>query len=302
MDRKQYDTPRVSIIIINWNGKHFLQDCLASITDNTRYPNYDIIVVDNGSTDGSVCFMHSNYPSVSVIENTTNQGFARANNQAIRASDSEYLFMLNNDTEVMEGWLNESVALAQSNPKIGIVGSKLFYMDMKPQYIGGRQFSHHGVKSKRIVKWQGKHDRIKAVDKIYGAAFLAKREVFNNVGLFDENFYFYGEEGDLCYRARSVGYKVLYNPHSRVKHWAMGTASNDPYYGYFWPTVSWMRFYLLNYSLPRIFFYLLFGIPFAILDALAHRRLSLLLRAYAKNLKDIKEIWHKRKQRRTWHK
>ena len=292
-------TPKVSIIIVNWNGKHFLEACLRSIVGNTKYPNYETVVVDNGSTDGSTEFLEENYPSIKLIRNSTNLGFARPNNQAIEATEGDYVFLLNNDTEVIDGWLSECVRLAESDPAIGVVGAKVFYMDMKPQYIGDRRIPHHGLVSKFLIKCEKKRDRIKETYQIQGAAFLVRREVFTKVGLFDEGFYLYGEEGDFCCRARTAGYKIMYNPESRVKHHKSGTSGGDPYYGYFHRMRSRVRFCLLNFSVARLLLQVFFEIPI-ILGALLHGRLPLLLRAYEENFRDVKEISRKRRGRKTY--
>lgn len=296
--------PKVSVVIINWNGENFLRNCLLSIKANTKYPNYDIMVVDNGSKDSSIDFLKSNYPEIKIIKNSINCGFAKANNQAIRASKSEYYFFLNNDTEVIEDWLSESVSLAQSDSRIGIVSSKIFFMDMRPQYIGGRRVNRSsGFMSLSpikwaILEWASRQDKVMTTRNVQGSAFLARNEVFEIIGLFDEGFFLYAEEGDLCCRARNAGFKVMYNPNSKVKHFKTGTSGNDSFLSYFHRNKSQLRYNLLNYSAMKLLIYPFF-IILHLLNALVHRRLSLLLKAYVESIKNIREIWHKRKQRKT---
>lgn len=303
--KQKTNIPLLTIIIINWNGIDFLPNCLRSIKTNDRYSHYEIIIVDNGSTDRSIDYIKLNYPKIKIIKNLKNQGFAKANNQAINASKSDYYFFLNNDTEVFNDWLDQSVSIAQSDSKIGIVGSKIYYMDGNIQYMAGIRFPLKGVKNLPfikyiITKWAEKHDCIMTVRNIQGSAFLVKREVFNTIGLFDEGFFIYGEEGDLCYRARGAGFKVMYNPHSKVKHLSSGTSSKNSILSYFHRMKSDQRFTLLNFFLPRIFLHIIFGVSIAIVEAILHRRLSLLLRAYYENYQQINEIKFKRTQRKKW--
>lgn len=292
------DALKITIIIVNWNGKHLLEKCLASIAKNTKYTNYKLVVIDNGSSDGSVEFLEKSYPDVKLIKNNANLGFSRANNLAIEATESDYVFLLNNDTEVMEGWLSESVVLAHSDPRIGIVGSKILYMDMKPQYLGDRRIPHHGLMSKLLTKCEKRRDHVKEVFDIQGAAFLVRREAFDKVGLFDEGFYLYSEESDFCCRTRSAGYKVMYTPYSRVKH-HKGGSSGESDHGYFHRHRSRVRFYLLNFSVARLTLQLFFEVP-VILRSIVDWRSHLLFKAYVENLKNIKETWNKRRERKVF--
>lgn len=127
--------PKVSIIILNYNGRKYLRDCLGSIEKNTNYPNYEVIMVDNGSTDDSVEFVRKNFPWVKIIEVRKNKGFAAGNNIGIRHTKSDYVFLLNPDTIVQQGWLSKAIETAESDPTIGIVGAIPVHMDLSLIHI-----------------------------------------------------------------------------------------------------------------------------------------------------------------------
>jgi len=296
---------KVSIIIVNWNGKHFLKPCLESIKKNTKYENYEIVVVDNGSNDGSIEFLEKNFSYVKIIKNKTNLGFARANNKAIKKSRSEYLYFLNNDTEVNEGWISEAVKIAEKSGDIGIVGSKVYYMNMRPQYMAGRRIHQKGWKSSFIVKkliekWANSHDNIQKTKSINGAAFLVKKKIFDTIGLFDERFFVYGEEGDFCYRARGEDFIIMYTPFSKIKHLKSGTSKKMSDFSYYHRIKNDQRFRMLNFSLLVIFFHIVFSIPLSILNSIKNNRFSILIKAYKENWKNLDEIKEKRKTRKKW--
>lgn len=179
----------VSIIILNWNKKDLTRNCLNSILKNTEYPYYEIIVVDNGSNDGSPQMIKNEYPMVKLIENKRNLGFSKGNNIGIKYSKGDYIFLLNNDTEVTNNWLNSAVKVANSSSKIGIVGCKLLFPDGKIQHAGGwmdeRAMGHlygYGEVDK------GQYNKIYEVEFVSGAAMLIKKEVIDKIGLLDEGF------------------------------------------------------------------------------------------------------------------
>ncbi|MCK4470571.1 MAG: glycosyltransferase family 2 protein, partial [Anaerolineae bacterium] len=125
--------PRVSVVILNWNGRRYLEDCLTSLQDQT-FTDFDVILVDNGSTDGSVEWVAERFPQVRVIRNETNVGFAAGNNQAIRASQAEFVATLNNDTRVEPDWLAMLIAAAEEDPTVGMCASKMLFAD-RPEII-----------------------------------------------------------------------------------------------------------------------------------------------------------------------
>jgi len=235
--------PKVSVIIVNWNGKRLLRDCLNSI-ERTEYSNFDVVVVDNGSNDGSVEMIRNEFQWVDIILNEANLGFVKANNIGIKHAlkkGADYVFWLNNDTKILDkNWLKSLVQVAESDSRIGIVGCKLVFPSGKVQSAGGyldcRSF-HHYTDGNRTAK----------VDYVVGAAFLVKREVINKIGLIDEEFSPGNfEELDYCMRARAAGYWTVYTPRVVIVHIAGATFGKTS-----WPTPATykngIRFYMLNY-------------------------------------------------------
>jgi len=202
-------TPKVSVVILNWNGGEHLKKCLDSVL-KTDYHDLEVIVVDNASTDGSQELVKKYYPQVILVENEKNLGFCVGNNIGIKRAKGEIIILLNNDTIVDGGWIKEILKCAQ-DPKVGIVGCRLYFPDtkiiqslgFKMRFLGFWENIGAGQKDK------GQFDKVSCVDYVSGAALAIKREVLDKVGLLDPAFYAYCEDVDLCYRARRAGYKVV---------------------------------------------------------------------------------------------
>ncbi len=205
----------VSIIIINLNGKRYTKNCLNSIKKNTSYKNYNVILVDNGSNDGTQEMIKSKYNWVDIIENKNNEGFSKANNSgikyAIKNFNSDYFYLLNNDTLVEKNWLNEAVKTSEKYGYVGIVGSKQFTFEKKPAISAG-WINAFGVK----YYWGNKE---KEVGWVSGAGFLVKKEAIKKVGLLDEMYSpIYYEESDWEKRMIKKGFKIIHSPKSIFFH------------------------------------------------------------------------------------
>ncbi|MCL4294788.1 MAG: glycosyltransferase family 2 protein [Anaerolineae bacterium] len=218
--------PTISIIILTWNQCSLTLDCLASLAD-LNYPadRLQIIVVDNGSVDGTALAIRERYPSVSVLENGKNLGFAEGNNIGIRyalQSNTEYLMLLNNDTTIDPSMLNELLEVIEQDPTVGIVGPKMLYFE-QPNIIW--------CAGNRIDWWLGSSIRLQAeqpdlsldeqpqeVDFITACAICLRRSVVEQIGLLDLRFFIYYEETDWCIRARTAGWRILYVPRARLWH------------------------------------------------------------------------------------
>jgi GT2 family glycosyltransferase len=202
-------TPKVSIIILNYNGGRYLKECLDSVL-MTDYHNIEVIVVDNASDDGSPEFVKKHYPQVILIENEKNLGFCEGNNIGIRKATGEIIILLNNDTIVDSKWIKEILKKAE-DPKVGIVGCRLYFPKTKIIQSLGYHVRFLGywesIGAGQIDNSQ--FDEIKDVDYVSGAALAVKREVLDKIGLLDPTFYAYHEDVDICYRARQAGYKVV---------------------------------------------------------------------------------------------
>jgi GT2 family glycosyltransferase len=226
----------VAIIVLTWNQRDFTLDCLASLAQ-LDYPadRLQVIVVDNGSQDGTAADVRSRFPAVTVIENGENLGFAAGNNVGIRAalaSGARYIMLLNNDTVVEPGLVAKLVAVLDQHAQAGIVGPKMLYFE-PPDVIwcAGNRINWLTGKTDRCgaeVRDQGPAEPVREVDYITACAVLLRREVIEQVGLLDPRFFIYYEETDWCVRARRAGWRILYCPHARIWHKvsaAMGTTS-----------------------------------------------------------------------------
>lgn len=220
-------SPLVSVIVINYNGKEFLKDCLESIYGQT-YHNFELIVVDNGSTDGSVQFIKEKFPDTILIENKENLGFAVANNQGIEISRGKYVALLNNDTVVDRDWLKNLVTAAESSSEnTGMWAGKILSLE-NPNIIdsvGGLIISNDGIAKGRgrLERDIGQYDREEEVFIPSACAALYRKRMFDEVGLFDEDFFAYCEDTDLGLRARLAGWKTISAPKAVVYHHYSGT-------------------------------------------------------------------------------
>ncbi|MCR4263589.1 MAG: glycosyltransferase family 2 protein, partial [Candidatus Roizmanbacteria bacterium] len=217
MDKK----PLVSIVIVNWNGMRFLKDCLESLK-KARYPNREIIFVDNASADESVAFVKKNYPEMKIIQNTENLGYAEGHEKAIQQAKGSLVLLLSTDTILEQNVLEELVKGIYSEKNIGCVMPKLVMHPQKDKidsvgsfFIQNGMTYHYGrEKNPRDAKYNKKM----FVYTAKGACLLFKASVLKKIGLFDKDFFAYFEETDLCHRVWLSGNKVLYWPYCFVYH------------------------------------------------------------------------------------
>jgi len=220
------ETLDLSVIIVNWNVKDLLRECLKSLYAATRGIAFEVFVVDNASTDGSSQMVQGEFPQVHLIENTANLGFARANNQAIRLSQGRHVLLLNPDTVVLPDALTRMVRFADSHLQIGAIGPRILRPNGAVDFRCARRFpsltselwEKTGLATRfpnsRIFgehlmgHWDHKDGR--PVDLLTGACLMARREVIDRVGLMDEDFFLYGEDVDWCYRIKRAGWQVFY--------------------------------------------------------------------------------------------
>ena len=216
------DWPRVAVLVLNWNGKELLGSCLPPLLAQD-YPNYEITVVDNGSTDGSVDYLAADFPGVRILENGDNLGFAGGLNAGMRQTAGDLLVLLNNDVIVLgNDWLRQLIAPFQHDQGVGIAGCKLYFPGGKILQHAGARLTYPLAYSMHIGYLEedtGQYDEQADVDYITGAVIAVRQEVINRVGLLDESFWpIYYEEVDLCYRVRAAGYRVLYVPGAAAIH------------------------------------------------------------------------------------
>jgi len=222
-------TELVSIILVNYNGADVLVDCLKSLDKFIPKNEYEIILVDNNSQDNSIDIINREFANIKLIRLLENVGFGAGNNIGAKAATGEFLFLLNTDTILTNNILPHLIKLMSANSDIGIVGPKLLFPDgsfqisFSPEIgIKGESESRKMHKNSQDENYVNTIERdfknIRQVDIVVGAAFFIRRDLFNLLNGFDEEFFMYFEESDLCQRVRDKGYKILYTPHSSLIH------------------------------------------------------------------------------------
>jgi GT2 family glycosyltransferase len=223
----------VSIVIVSYNTCRILDECIASIKKETNV-GYEIIVVDNASTDNSCRMLREKYPEVLLIENRENAGFARANNQGFAIAQGKYFFMLNSDTVILDGAVDKLINFMEKNPDVGICGPRNVGRDGELQYncdhfpsfwntlwvysnLVNRYPKVKMFKRSRMQYWD--YGEIKDVERIAGCALMIRSDLYIKLGGLDNNFFMYFEETDLCYRVIREGYRVVYFPYAIIIHY-----------------------------------------------------------------------------------
>jgi len=216
--------PKVVIIVLNWNGRDLTLQCLHSLA-NLNYSNHSIVVVDNGSDDGSVDAVKEHHPGVTIIENERNLRWAGGNNVGIEYAldhGADYTLLLNNDTVVDSEMVSELVKVAEKDDSAGILGPKIYYHDRLDLiwYAGGRISWWRGLIWHVGIREQdrGQYDRITDVDYITGCAMMIRRAVVQQIGEIDTDFIAYGEDVDFSLRANNAGYRLIYVPTAVMWH------------------------------------------------------------------------------------
>ena len=244
-------TPQVSIIVANWNGRSWLEKCLPTIKQQT-WEDYEVVVVDNGSQDDSVSWLHINWPEVIVIPLKINLGFAAANNIGIRAARGDYIVTLNNDTLVDSLWLEEMIT-AVTESDIGMVAPKITIWN-QPDILDstGIEIDKLGTAWNRGYGQSTENDYSTDVLGPSAAAALYRREMLNQIGLFDENFFAYYEDVDLAWRGRRAGWRCVYAPDAHVRHWHSATGEKTPRLKTYLIGRNKFWNFIKNYSRPKI--------------------------------------------------
>ena len=240
---------KISVVVVNFNGKRFLDDCLSSLASQT-YGDYEVIVVDNASQDGSVEHVRSHFPWARIVENKVNLGSTGGNNSGIREAEGEYIVTLNNDTRVEKDFL-ERLAGPMSDPSIGMCGSKMLYPNGKINSTG-LCLSRSGASWDRGASEEdrGQYDRQKEIFGACAGAALYRKKMLDEIGLFDEDFFIFMEDIDLTLRAHCAGWRCIYVPEAIAHHLHGATAGVGSdltvYYGN--RNIMWLP--AKNYPLP----------------------------------------------------
>jgi GT2 family glycosyltransferase len=309
--------PFVSVVVLNYDGRAFLDACLSSVFQ-ISYPrsSYEVILVDNASTDGSVEYVQSNFPLIRILALDKNYGFTEGNNKGAELARGDLIVFLNNDTVVDKNWLNELTRVALSDSKIGICGSKIMSMKDRnvTQYNGRHLHVLGGVIPSASYTYKNELGKeFHAVGSVQGSSFLVRKDVFKSLGGFDKDYFLYSDEVDICYRAWISGYYVAYAPNSIVYHYGGGTArtlnsnrsgilyerlksSLHIYYGTRNSIVNVLKNLELRNMLLGIvfsFFLLLFHLLVLLIDG-DIKDARLLISASIWPIRNLKNVWKKR--------
>lgn len=232
----------LSIIIVNYNVKKLLYECLSSIFRTNSKKKVEVIVVDNASRDKSAEMVEKDFPQVTLIQNRKNLGFARGANQGIKISRGRYIFLLNPDTLITTGELDKMIDFMEENKEVGICGPKMVDSQGNlhhscrrfPNYLTSISSSQSllfklfpgNPLSQEYLLTEKNHREEMEVDWVSGSALLARKDMLDQIGNLDENFFMYVEDVDLCYRAKKGGWKVFYYPHTEIRH-LIGASTNQ---------------------------------------------------------------------------
>jgi len=235
--------PSVAVVILNWNGKKYLEQFLPPLIEYSG-KDIEIIVADNASTDDSVSFIQHQYPEIRIIKNLKNEGFARGYNLALHQVKADYYVLLNSDIEVTPNWIPPVIALMESDYHIGACQPKIlsFYKRDEFEYAGGAggfidKYGYPFCRGRMFLtleKDTGQYNDQVEISWASGACLFVRSDLFHKLGGFDDDFFAHMEEIDFCWRLHNYGYRVMYCPDSLVYHIGGGTL----------PKVSWRKTYL----------------------------------------------------------
>jgi GT2 family glycosyltransferase len=230
-------TTEVAIVILNWNGKKLFSKFLPSVIENSKGDNIEVIVADNGSTDGSVSYLQQNFPSVKIIDLKENFGFAEGYNQALKQVDAKYFVLLNSDVKVAENWIEPCIKQFEADKKIVAIQPKILsYSNPESfEYAGAAggfidKFGYPFCRGRILNELEKDENQYNYSTEIFwasGAAMFMRAEAFIDAGGLDGDFFAHMEEIDLCWRLKNQGMKIVYEPQSVVFHLGGGTLSYD---------------------------------------------------------------------------
>ena len=238
------ERPLVSVIVVNWNTKDLLEDCLASVETHLAQTPHEIIVVDNGSTDGSADLLASRFPQARLIANEKNLGFGRANNQGMEVARGDLLLLLNSDARLPDGSICALAERLRQRPEVGVAGPRLEDASGKLQpsayrfgsiplmlveELGLYKLLPRERAASLLLGGYWSHDAERRVDWVVGACMLVRAEVFRATGGFDPSIFLYGEEEEWCGRIAEAGWRILYSPCARVTH--LGHQTTQCFFG-----------------------------------------------------------------------
>lgn len=233
MENEETKVVDVSIIIVNWNTQDILKKCLKSIYTQTQHINFEVILIDNASSDDSVQMVKEIFPEVILIENQENRGFAAANNQGIAIAKGRYVLLLNSDTVILNNAISKTISFADDNPEAAVVGCRVLNPDrslqptcfMFPSILNMVLSSSYLYKllprskffGRERMTWWDRSD-VREVDVVIGCFMLVRPQAIEQVGMMDEQYFMYCEETDWCYRFKQTGWKNVFTPEAEIIH------------------------------------------------------------------------------------
>lgn len=233
----------LSVVIVTWNAKKYVAECLGSLRAILRNPGAEILVVDNQSLDGTPEFVSDNYPSVVLIRNQANLGFAKANNIGIEKSTGTYLALINSDVRVLDGCIDKMLAYMETHPQVGMLGPRMLDAQGRPSRSYMREptlwrFFCRAVALDRLFPKSAlfggyaanhlNYDRIASADVLNGWFWMIRKQALEKAGLLDETFFMYGEDMDWCKRFRDAGWEIVYYPEAESIHYGGASSSRQP--------------------------------------------------------------------------
>jgi len=290
---------KISVIVLNFNGKDLLKECLTSLREQT-YKDFEVILVDNSSTDSSIEYVKNNFPEVKILALEKNVGFCKGNNEGIKISQGEYIVLLNNDTKVDHFWLEELYRAILGNPQVGFCASKIiFCSDQENIDTAGDGYSLCGAPFKRgHLENRDKYNKEEEVFGACAAATIYRKSMLNDIGLLDEDFFMGFEDSDLSFRAQLKGYKCLYVPTAIVFHRVSATigklSNRQVYYGQRNVEYVYIKNMPTGLILKHFFFHLIYNIG-AFLFFLSKGRGLVFLKAKLSVSMNLKGLLEKRK-------
>jgi GT2 family glycosyltransferase len=308
--------PLVSVIIPNWNGRKFLAECIDSLKEQT-FRDFETILVDNGSTDGSAELAEERYSGfLRIIRNSNNLGFTGGNNIGIQAARGEFIVLLNNDTWTEPTWLEELVKAIGPDPRVGMWASKVYSYFQRDQIEAVGELIYWDGLNRARGQYEQDRGQYEEKEEIFfppGCGGMYRKRVFDEVGLFDEDFFAYGDDAEIGIRARMAGWRCFYVPKAILYHKNSGsTAPYSPLKAFyvernrFWITVKYFPMSLLFLSL----FFTIYRFGFQAYGVLTHqgaagkfteiyspfRLMGILLKAYGSGFLYLPRMWRKRRR------
>jgi GT2 family glycosyltransferase len=290
--------PKVSIIVLNYNGKKYLDGCFQSLVD-LDYPNYEVVMVDNKSTDDSVEYVQKKYNWVRIIQTGRNGGFAFGNNIGIKETRGEYIFLLNNDTISTRTFLRRIVEIAESDPDIGIVSPI-------PLHMMDKNCLDVLLDKVRRGEWKN----VENISTVAGATMLIKRKVIEEIGLLDETAFLYWEDTEFCWRANLLGFKVVqvFEPDAIVYHLWLSTGLRNQSTGLRnreWQLFEFLKNKIYAHLKLMSIFYLALYLPYEAIMSSARifyygsGMYSSITKAWLWNIHNLRETIEKRRDVRS---